>query len=205
VLLLALAAAMPVKAQRAAKGKTTVSAREDTGLARLPGMDTAATRKYVAGLTFVSDSIVSTVTCHGGRVNRIAIWPEVRSHVLNPEHVQKRGRIVARIRNIGPAECDDVGLRRRGEEAYWWMGPDRGDPFMTEFWQINPNGTAALLAGGSTRFNRDGQWRRPAAYIGPQREHKPPGREMELKLFGHNSTWIACLGGCCESLSVAPM
>jgi hypothetical protein len=193
-------------AQRTAKGKTTASPalKEDPGLPRLPGMDTAATQRYVfgGGLTFASDTIISMVSCHGGRAVRIAIWPEVRSHLLDPEHVQKRGRIVAKIKNLGPAECPDFRLAQ-GEEAYWWMGPDLGDPFMTEFWRINPNGTARRLAGGSTRFNKERPaYRNPAAYIGPPRRRHSSGREMELKLFGHNSTWIACLGGCCESISI---
>jgi hypothetical protein len=201
--ILVLAVSTPMAAQLAGKGQATASVKlvEDPGLRWVPGREPSATRDYVRSLTFVKDSFVYNVNCHGGRIAKIAIWPEVRSHLLDPEHVQKRGRIVARIKNLGPAPCRDFRLAK-GEEAYWWMGPDLGDPFMTEFWHVNPNGTARRLAGGSTRFNKDARYDRPSAYIGPPTNRHPVGKEMELKLFGHTSTWIACLGGCCESISI---
>ena len=180
--------------------------REDSGLAGLPTTNSAATRAYIRGLTFATTPIVQVVSCHDNSAT-IFIFPEVRSHYLNSQHARYRGRIVAWIRNAGKTNCRDLHLAP-GEVAYWWMGPSRsGDTLTTDFWRIPPTQGDTLyhLANaGGTRLYKEGQRSIWDATISTTPHHLTghDDSETEFPFFGHNSTWIACLDGCCESTSL---
>ena len=178
---------------------------EDPGLPGLPTTDPAATRAYLATLTFASSPILSTIRCHGGPLNTIEVYPELRSHHLDPRHAMVQGRIVARIRNVGPGRCQDLYLNP-GEVAYWWMGPNRGLSLTTDFWRIPPSPSDAIrhLANtGPTVAHRTAQRALWDAELSDTLRHgSDDGGDVEPAHFGHNSTWIACLGGCCESTTL---
>ncbi len=176
---------------------------EDPGLPGIPTTDPAATRAYVAGLTFSTTPIVSSVPCHNGVRATIQIFPEVRSHHLDAEHAKKQGRIVARIRNAGAGACNDLHLDP-GETAYWWMGPYRGFALTTDFWRIPAATTDPirhLAQTGETKHFRLLQRSLWDATISDSLRHAPgdDNGDVQLAMFGHNSTWLACLDGCCES------
>ncbi len=176
---------------------------EDPGLPGIPTTDPAATRAYVARLTFATTPIVSAVSCHNGQRANIQVFPEVRSHHLDPDHAKQQGRIVAWIRNAGPGPCNDLHLGA-GETAYWWTGPYRGLALTTDFWRIPASPTDAirhLAQTGETKHYTlllRSLW---DAAISDSLRHPPgdDGSDAEPPMFGHNSTWIACLDGCCES------
>lgn len=178
---------------------------EDPGLPGLPTTDPAATRAYLATLTFASTPILSTIRCHNGPQNTIEIYPEVRSHHLDPKHAMVQGRIVARIRNLGPGRCQDLYLDP-GQVAYWWMGPYRGYSLTTDFWRIPPSSADPIrhLANtGPTNPHADPQRALWDAELADTLRHKSDDAgDVEPAHFGHNSTWIACLGGCCESTNL---
>lgn len=130
----------------------------------------------------------------------LRINPEVRSHILNPRHAATRGRVVARVVNDGPGLCQALQLAQ-GDTAYWWMGPTVTAPLKTVFWRIPSSGPVVPVAKTA-----------PTLVFGEPQHLVPNARISELimhpvrdegdggwGLFGHNSTWIACLGGCCES------
>ena len=180
---------------------------EDSGLVGLPTTNSAATRAYIRGLRFATDSIVQVVTCHDNSA-RIEIFPEIRSHHLNSEHARHRGRIVAWVRNGGLTNCQDLHLAP-GQVAYWWMGPSRiGDTLTTDFWRIPPTQGDTLVhlatAGKTTLWTTEGQREHWDATISSTPHHllSKDASDAELPFFGHNSTWIACLDGCCESTSL---
>lgn len=178
---------------------------EDPGLPGLPTTDPAATRAYLATLTFATTPILSTIRCHNGPLNTIEIYPEVRSHHLDPKHAMVQGRIVARIRNAGPGRCQDLYLNP-DEVAYWWMGPNRGLPLTTDFWRIpaSPGEAIRHLANtGPTVAYKTTQRARWDAELADTLRHKfDDAGDVAPARFGHNSTWIACLGGCCESTTL---
>lgn len=178
---------------------------EDPGLPGLPTTDPVATRAYLATLTFASTPVLSTITCHNGPLNTIEVYPEVRSHHLDPKHAMVQGRIVAMIRNLGPGRCQDLYLNP-GEVAYWWMGPNRGLALTTDFWRIPASSGDAIrhLANtGPTVAYRTTQRDRWDAELADTLRHKSDdGGDLAPAHFGHNSTWIACLGGCCESTTL---
>ena len=189
--------------------------REDPGLAGLPTENPTATRTYLATLRFTPDARLSTITCDSGATPvTLRIYPEVRSHQLDTTHAKLRGRIVARVVNAGSARCAVLRLSPN-DTAYWWMGPNRGYPLTTDFWRIPLEGVIRHLAQtGPTIANPESVLRRnPDAIISDVLRHPAPVRYPEdngdggsLLRFAHNSTWIACLGACCEStgLEAAP-
>jgi hypothetical protein len=182
------------------------TASEDPGLAGLPTDDPSATRAYLATLSFTTTARRSSVSCHGaGGLVDIDIYPERRSHLVNPADAARRGRIVARVVNAGTAPCADLHLSP-GDTAYWWMGSHRGLPLTTDFWSIPPEGKIHHLAEtGPTLTHSDSVRTSPDAKISLSPMHPPgDGGDLELVLFAHNSTWIACLGGCCESTTLTP-
>jgi hypothetical protein len=177
---------------------------EDPGLAGYPSEDTGATRAYLATLTFTASPRVSAVTCDSGATTTLRVYPEVRSHRLDTTSAKLRGHIVARVVNAGPSRCDTLRLSP-GDTAYWWMGPDRGYTLTTAFWRIPSSGSVIRLAHtGRTRINAEAVRDDPDARIGEGLMHPVPIRPPDdgdggTLRFMHLSTWIACLGACCES------
>lgn len=175
---------------------------QDPGLPGLPSDDPDATRAYLATLRFVPAAKVSTITCDSGGVTvPILIQPETRSHNLDPRHAAVRGRIVARVVNGGTGRCSTLKLSP-GDTAYWWMGPHGQYPLTTVFWRIPARGRVGALAKtGPTLVFGEPQRSEPDARISPVLVHPIPGEGGDggWSRFTHNSTWIACLGACCES------
>lgn len=176
---------------------------QDPGLPGLPTADPRATRAYLSSLYFVSTPKESVVECHNGVKATIRIYPEFRSHHLDHASAKVQGRIVARIENVGPGRCDDVGLDA-GETAYWWMGPDRSIPVTTNFYRIPVDAMQPIQRvahTGETVKNPETQSSQVDARISRMRRHSPgdDDGDVEATGFTHNITWIACLGGCCES------
>jgi hypothetical protein len=188
--------------------------QEDPGLEKLPGSNRARTIEYIFGnagrnsVHFAATPKTFTIACDNAKDVRLAVWPEVRAYLLDHRHAMMRGRVVAKIKNVGGVDCSELRLRP-GEEAYWWMGPDLGEPLNTEFWRINRDGSAARLAvTNTTRYNRDLGYKASDVCIGSCPRHDTKGRSLELVLFSHNSTWITCLDGCCQAaalLAFAPL
>jgi hypothetical protein len=180
-----------------------VLAAPDTGMPGLPTDDPAATRRYLAGLTFETAPTVQNIQCHNGPAS-ISIHPETRSHQLSPQHARLRPHIVARIQNTGTTRCQDLYLDP-GEVAYWWTGPNRGYPLTTDFWRIPDDPAQQIRHLAQTGPTVDKTLKtartRPEARIGPAplHEHLDDPGDGGFVRFAHNSTWIACLGGCCES------
>ena len=175
------------------------------GLEGLPTDDPAATRAYIARLSFSGPAKRSAVNCHTSGIVNIDIYPEARSHLVDSYWASRRGRIVARLVNAGTATCHDLHLAP-GDTAYWWMGPNRGHPLTTDFWRIPSSGQITHLAGtGPTLHHSYYPRTSPDARISESPMHWPgdDDGEAEPLWFGHNSTWIACLGGCCESTALA--
>ena len=177
---------------------------QDPGLAGLPSDDPDATRAYLATLRFVSSAKVSTITCDSGGVTvPILIHPETRSHNLDPADAAIRGRIVARVVNGGTARCSTLKLSP-GDTAYWWMGHYAPYPLTTVFWRIPATGRVDSLAKtGPTLVFREAFRNAPDAKISEVLVHPIPREGGDGDggwfRFAHNSTWIACLGACCES------
>ena len=181
--------------------------REDPGLIGLPTDDADATRAYLRTLRFIAQPRISTVTCHNGASVRLEIYPEERSHLLDPRHAAEQGRIVARMVNRGATECNDLRLAR-GDTAYWWMGPDRRYPLTTNFYRIEARGGVQHLAmTRETLVNPEMGIRAPNARISLFLKHPSGSRVGDdgdggAIRFMHLSTWIECLGACCESAGV---
>lgn len=178
--------------------------QQDPGLAGLPTDDPAATRAYLAGLTFNGTPITRTIRCHEEMTTSIRIYVERRAHYLDPDSAKQRGRIVARVVNAGPNRCRDLALGVN-ETAYWWMGPHRGHALTTDFWRIPLESSGAILhlaqTGATRPSTADGQRLIGDARITDSLRHGSgdDAGDVELPTFGHLSTWITCLGGCCES------
>lgn len=176
---------------------------QEPGLPGLPTTDPAATRAYLTRLYFVSTPRVSVVECHNGVMATIRIYPEFRSHHLDYASAKTRGRIVARIENAGPGRCDDLMLDP-GQTAYWWTGPDRSLPLTTNFYRIpldDKRPIERVAHTGETKWTRDLQAQQVDAWISRTSRHSPGDDDGDVGPpgFTHNITWIACLGGCCES------
>ena len=176
---------------------------QEPGLPGLPTTDPTATRAYLTSLYFVPTPKVSVVECHNGIMASIRIYPEFRSHHLDYASARTRGRIVARIENAGPGRCDDLSLDV-GQTAYWWMGPDRNLPVTTNFYRIpvdDKRPIERLAHTGETKKNDELQSPQVDAWISKKSRHSPGDDDGDLVPAGftHNITWIACLGGCCES------
>lgn len=180
------------------------------GLVGLPGENDGATRRYLASLHFDGTRSRWPVTCHGGQSVDIEISPERNSHQVDPVEAASAGRIVAMIKNVGNAACPELGLAP-GDSAYWWMGGDmrlRGKSkhaLTVVFWSIPSHGPIRpLTRTADVIWHHDGQRPTARAAISEHLVHpvgSDDGDEETLR-FGHNSTWIACLGGCCESTGV---
>ena len=204
--LLGIAAALPVEPQQTAGAGAYSTSSEDPGLEGLPGRNRKRTAEYVFGsagersVRFVDTPKTFTVKCHNAAGAKIAVWPEARVHLLDHRHAMMRGRVVARLKNVGRVRCSDFALKP-GDEAYWWMGPDLGEPLTTEFWRIDRNGAAKRLAvSARTQFNEERKrYDAPDACIGVCMKHEERGK-LNLMLFSHGSTWITCLDGCCQSM-----
>ena len=99
--------------------------------------------------------------------------------------------------------CPDLALEPGGI-AYWWMGPNRGLSLTTDFWRIPSDASGDIRHLARTAETRPfkqfqrGLW---DAVISDTLQHAPgdDDGDAEPLRFTHNSTWIACLGGCCES------
>lgn len=179
---------------------------EDPGLYGLPTDDPAATRAYVTGLTFAEVPGTRTLRCEGNVTTTLRIHVERRAHYLSAARARMRGRIVARVVNAGPNRCPELSLDP-GETAYWWTGPNRGHSLTTDFWRIPvaPGETIRHLAQtGETRAIRDRQLSIGDAAISDSLPHPSDhdAGDVDATMFGHNSTWIACLGGCCKSAAL---
>lgn len=179
---------------------------EDPGLFGLPTDDPVATRAYVSGLTFAAGPITRTLRCEGNVTTTLRIYVEQRAHHLSPASARMRGRIVARVVNAGPNRCPELSLDP-SETAYWWTGPNRGHSLTTDFWRI-PGAPGEIIRHlaqtGETRAYAEGQRSVGDAAIGdslPHRDGDDAG-DVDTPMFGHNSTWIACLGGCCKSAAL---
>lgn len=177
--------------------------QQDPGLAGLPTDNPAATRAYLAGLTFDGAPITRSIRCHDDVTTIIRIHVERRAHYLDPNSAKQRGRIVARVVNAGPNRCRDLSLGVN-ETAYWWMGPHRNLALTTDFWRIprESSGPIVHLAQtGATSPSADGQRSIGDAWISDSLRHGSgdDAGDVESPTFGHLSTWITCLGGCCES------
>jgi hypothetical protein len=176
------------------------------GLVGLPDAHPDATRAYLATLHFTGGAKRSVVNCHATATPvNIDIYPETRSHHVDPVQAALKGRIMARIVNAGPSACPDLGLAV-GDTAYWWMGANRGFPLTTDFYRIPGIGAVTHLAKtGQTLVFSDSARTYPDARISTYPAHPGDGDGdggFDRRLFGHNSSWIACLGGCCESAGV---
>jgi hypothetical protein len=178
------------------------------GLIGLPNEHAGSTRAYLASLNFAGLAKRSRINCHGGgRPVEIDIDPEQRSHYVDPLAASERGRIVARIRNVDTINCADLHLAP-GDTAYWWMGSSRGHAVTIDFWSIPSSGPIRHLAEtGPVIWHRDGQRTAPDAKLSnvivhPAHSDGDDNGDVEPLRFGHNSTWIACLSGCCESTSM---
>lgn len=173
------------------------------GLVGLPIDNANATRSYLATLRFIGPPKRSRVNCHSGPPVDIDIYPEQSSHQVSPIDASNRGRIVAMIKNVDHSTCADLHLAP-GDSAYWWMGPNRGVAVTTDFWSIPPQGPIHHLAEtGEVNWHRDGQRPSPNALISEHLVHPAGDDDGDAPVhFGHNSTWIACLGGCCESTTL---
>jgi hypothetical protein len=180
---------------------TIDASTQDPGLPGLPSDDPDATRQYLTSLRFVPVARISNITCDNGNAVRLQIYPEVRSHNLDPLQAALRGRIVARVVNGGGSYCDTLKLAP-GETAYWWMGHYGPHPLTTVFWRIPPSGAVDSLAKTGPTFTfREARRLGPDARISDQLVHPMPRDDGDggALAFAHNSTWIACLGACCES------
>ena len=179
---------------------------EDPGLYGLPTDDPVATRAYVSGLTFAAAPITRTLRCEGNLTTTLSIYVERRAHYLSPASARMRGRIVARVVNAGPNRCPELSLDP-SETAYWWTGPNRGHSLTTDFWRIPAaRGEAIrhLAQTSETRALADRQRLVGDAAIGdslPHRDGDDAG-DVDTPMFLPNSTWIACLGGCCKSAAL---
>jgi len=175
------------------------------GMIGRPDEDADATRSYLATLNFSGPPRRSHVTCHGGAVVEMDVYPERYSHQVDPALASSRGRIVAMVKNVGAVKCNDMKLAP-GDSAYWWMGANRGYALTTEFYSIPAHGAIHRVAEtGPVNWHHDGQRPTPDAKISNVIVHpagSDDGDDLEPVHFGHNSTWIACLGGCCESATM---
>jgi hypothetical protein len=176
------------------------------GLSGAPDSDARATRTYLATLDFAGPPRRSRVRCHGNAQVQLDVYPERNSHLVDPRRAQIRGRIVAMVKNVDTVRCNDMRLAP-GDSAYWWMGPGADYPLITEFYSISPSGDIRRVARtGPVTWHRDGQRIAPDAVISDSLVHPVRGDDdngdLEPLRFGHNSTWIACLGGCCESANM---
>ena len=179
---------------------------EDPGLPGLPTDNPAATHAYLGGLTFAGVPITRTLRCEGNATTTLRIYVERRAHYLSAESAKRRGRIVARVVNAGPNRCPELYLDPN-ETAYWWTGPYRGYALTTDFWRIPraPGDTIRHLAQtGETRAFPDSQRSIGDATISDSLPHRTgeDAGDLDAPSFGHNSTWIACLGGCCQSAAL---
>ncbi len=179
---------------------------EDPGLYGLPTDNPAATRAYVSGLSFAAVPITQTLRCEGNANTTLRIYVERRAPYLSVASARMRGRIVARVVNAGPSRCPDLSLEPNGV-AYWWTGPNRGHSLTTDFWRIPeaPGDTIRHLAQtGETLAHPDSQRTVGAAMISDRLPHGDgdDAGDVDTPRFGHNSTWIACLGGCCKSAAL---
>jgi hypothetical protein len=166
-----------------------------------PDESAGAARSQIATLSFAGPARRSQVNCHGGVTVDLDVYPEIDSHHASPADMVSHGRFVAMVKNVGTARCNDLKLSP-GDSVYWWMGP-RGGNLVTEFYEVPPSGPIHRVAkAGPVIWHTDGQRPAPDAKIATvimHPAHSNDGDEIESVLFGHNSTWIACLGGCCES------
>lgn len=175
------------------------------GLVGRPGDNYGETRRYLASLRFDGTRSRSPLRCHSGQSVELEISPERNSHQVDPVDAARKGRIVAMIKNVGTATCDDLKLAP-GDSAYWWMGGDGSRALTVVFWSIPPQGPIRPLARtGDVIWHHDGQRPAASAVISEHLVHPPgddDGGEDAVFRFGHNSTWIACLDGCCEATNV---
>ena len=180
------------------------------GLVGKPGENDAETRRYLASLHFDGTRSRWPVNCHGGRSTEIEISPERNSHLVDPVDATRAGRIMAMIKNVGTATCAELQLAP-GDSAYWWMGGDLRlgvdtvHALTMVFWSIPVRGRIRPLTRTSdVLWHHEYQRPSPSAMISEHLVHPArddDGDESSLR-FGHNSTWIACLGGCCEATNV---
>lgn len=174
------------------------------GLIGQPGENDRETRRYVASLHFDAARTRSQLNCHGGSSVEIEIAPERDSHLVDPVDATRKGRIVAVIKNVGTATCADLKLAP-GDSVYWWMGGYGTHALTTVFWSIPSRGPIRAVAGtGDVIWHHDGQRPSATAVISEHLVHPPGDDDGDVAplRFGHNSTWIACLGGCCESTTL---
>lgn len=175
------------------------------GLSGRPDSNADTTRTYLATLDFAGPARRSVIECHGGRRVTLDVYPERNSHYVDPTRARIRGRIVAMVKNVDSVRCNNMRLAP-GDSAYWWMGPDSHYPLITAFYSIPRSGAISRVAHtGPVTWHRDGQRPAPDAILSDSLVHPvrgDDGGDLEPLFFGHNSTWIACLGGCCESANM---
>ncbi len=187
----------------------TVPSAGTPGLIGRPGENEHETRRYLASLHFDGTRTRSRINCHGGRSAEIEISPERNSHLVDPVDATRAGRIMAMIKNVGADTCPELRLAP-GDSAYWWMGGDLRMGVDTVhaltmvFWSIPARGPIRPLARTSdVLWHREYQRPSASAMISEHLVHpaRDDGDDSSLR-FGHNSTWIACLDGCCEATAV---
>jgi hypothetical protein len=200
---------------------------EDTGLVGPPTQDEAATRFYMAAVTWESQdssAYEGEFPCEGcGRDPvKLRIVPAQRAYKIDwPTALvnrDNRGWIVAKITNVSDVAFLPLNLQPQ-ETAYQWVGPidndgtDRGVAFYKIDLSSGSSG-AAMAVSHTVEYCTVPDWRRrknsSAHKDHPTQSTKcaktrfgmvAPVAKLTAARFPGDGTWLSCVGGCCKIMS----